>query len=127
MVKVADAILEGAGVTLDKDSHEYRVLCRETLKGVIAATRAQLARMTGRYAHEGHPPAAQESAKSSAEPVLSRICGTAGSWWFLRRWGGAIHDGSSLPHRRHRNELYDTELTRMISSVYSQGIRGVPT
>jgi hypothetical protein len=45
--KVADSILDCAGLTLDKASHEYRVLCREALKGVIAATKVQLERMRG--------------------------------------------------------------------------------
>jgi integrase len=46
---VADSILDCAGITLDKGSHEYRVLCREALKGVIATTKVQLERMTGHY------------------------------------------------------------------------------
>jgi integrase len=46
---VADLILEGAGITLDKGSHDYRVLCREALKGAIDATRVELARTTGHY------------------------------------------------------------------------------
>jgi hypothetical protein len=49
---VADAILEGAGLTMDRGSHDYRKLLRETLKGVIAATRIELQRMKGDYRSE---------------------------------------------------------------------------
>lgn len=46
---VADSILAGAGITIDKGSHDYKLLCREALKGVIDATRIQLERMKGHY------------------------------------------------------------------------------
>jgi hypothetical protein len=49
---VADAILEGAGLTMDRGSHDYRKFLRETLKGVIAATRIELQRMKGDYRSE---------------------------------------------------------------------------
>jgi hypothetical protein len=38
---VADSILEAAGLAIDKSSHDYRLLCREALKGVIDATRIE--------------------------------------------------------------------------------------
>jgi integrase len=52
---VADSILDcarrdgGARLAIDKGTHDYKVLCREALKGVIAATRVQLERMKGHY------------------------------------------------------------------------------
>lgn len=60
----ADAVLACAresglipsGVVLDKASHEYRVLCREALKGIIAGTRLQLEGMRGHYADDGALP-----------------------------------------------------------------------
>jgi len=69
---VADSILACAGVTLDKGSHEYRVLCRETLKGVIAATKVQLRRMQGHYEDEmgAASVAAVPASVKVAEPVL---------------------------------------------------------
>lgn len=39
---VADSILEGAGIKMDREAHDFRVLCREVLKGIIAGTRLQL-------------------------------------------------------------------------------------
>ena len=59
---VADAILEGAGITMDTGSHEYKVLCRETLKGAIAATKVQLARMRGDSAADASTASADASA-----------------------------------------------------------------
>jgi len=70
---VADSILDCAGITLDKGSHEYRVLCREALKGVIAATKVQLERMTGHY------------------PEIRRPSGT-----FMYEQGGRDETSSSL-------------------------------
>jgi integrase len=47
---VADAILEGAGVSVPKDTPEYRRVCRESLKAAIGVTRIDLERMHGKYA-----------------------------------------------------------------------------
>jgi hypothetical protein len=69
--KVADAILEGAGLTLDKESHEYRMLCRETLKGAIDATRVQLARMRGDYAPT--PTTIQADGRTAVAQLLSLL------------------------------------------------------
>lgn len=68
VASVADSILACAGVTIDKASHEYRVLCRETLKGVIAATKIQLKRMQGHY--EDEQSAGRSNATLKEKPAL---------------------------------------------------------
>lgn len=61
---VADSILEGAGITLDKSSTDYKILCREALKGAIAATKVNLARMRGHYT----PP---QAGRASSTPAVA--------------------------------------------------------
>ena len=69
VVSVADSILACAGLTMDKGSHEYRMLCRETLKGVIAATKVQLARMRGDYAADESSTAPAVTPGSTSAPA----------------------------------------------------------
>jgi integrase len=76
---VADAILEEAGVSLPKDSHDYRNLAREALKGAIEATQTELRRMKGDYRDipllssglSLAPPTAAPQAPSPPRVVLS--------------------------------------------------------
>ncbi len=48
----AATVLEGAGITLSKDSDEYQKLCRELMKGLIEATSIEIERMKGNYRNE---------------------------------------------------------------------------
>jgi hypothetical protein len=52
ITRVADNILKEAGVDLPKESHEYRKLAREALKGAIEAIRTELAQRKGDYSNE---------------------------------------------------------------------------
>jgi hypothetical protein len=55
IASVTDAILKEACIDLPKDSHEYRKLSREVLKGAIEATKTELARMRGDYSMSSIP------------------------------------------------------------------------
>ena len=70
----ADTILSQAGLTgIPKDSLEYRRVCRESLKGVIEATRIELARLRGNYATTQTPAEALSKAQADTPPSTVRL------------------------------------------------------
>jgi integrase len=91
---IADEILDGAGIVLDKGSHDYLKLYREAMRGATAAAKVELRRMSG-WSPEDGPLAKQDStgrpgtlapAKDSGE-LLSKLipeymneCATSKRW-----------------------------------------------
>ncbi|MGZ9148728.1 MAG: DUF6538 domain-containing protein [Candidatus Deferrimicrobiaceae bacterium] len=88
---VADSILDCAGVTLDKGSHEYRVLCREALKGVIAATRIQLERMKGHYPERREAPVATSPVSAPPRPAAPRVLLSEALAEYVKEHAGGGH------------------------------------
>jgi integrase len=79
---IADIILEEAGLAVEKTSSDYQKLCREALKGAIAATRIELEHMRGDYSSSLVPapvatPAAatpdKSEAASAGEPLSKLV------------------------------------------------------
>jgi integrase len=86
---LADHILEEAGLTIEKTSHEYRQLCREVLKGAIDGTKVDIERMKGNYSSLPSPlPASTVVPKPKDDgELLSRLitefsheCSSGGRW-----------------------------------------------
>ena len=88
---VADSILDCAGITLDKGSHEYRVLCREALKGVIAATRIQLERMKGHYPELSEAPVATSPVSAPPPPAAPRVLLSEALAEYVKEHAGGGH------------------------------------
>jgi hypothetical protein len=88
---VADSILDCAGITLDKGSHEYRVLCREALKGVIAATRIQLERMKGHYPERSEAPMATSPVSAPPPPAAPRVMLSEALAEYVKEHAGGGH------------------------------------
>jgi integrase len=89
--KVADSILDCAGLTLDKASHEYRVLCREALKGAIAATKVQLERMKGHYPERSEAPVATSPVSAPPPPAAPRVLLSEALAEYVKEHSGGGH------------------------------------
>jgi integrase len=72
---LANGILEGASIQLDKNSSEYRKLCRETLKAVIEGTKVSIERTSGNYDNwfdrRTHPAVIQPQSLSAPTMLTS--------------------------------------------------------
>lgn len=70
MNKTADWILEKQGVQLDKDSLEYRKLCREILEADVRSCEIQLSRYDGRYLDEYYSrQRATDQSQQTQQPI----------------------------------------------------------
>ncbi|MGZ8430008.1 MAG: hypothetical protein ACXW4S_10835, partial [Candidatus Deferrimicrobiaceae bacterium] len=88
---VADSILDCAGITLDKGSHEYRVLCREALKGVIAATKIQLEQMKGHYPERSEAPVATSPVSAPPPTPAPRVLLSEALAEYVKEHSGGGH------------------------------------
>lgn len=69
---VAEYVLEGAGVTLPKDSPEFAKLCRELLKGIVEVVMpTEIERMKGNYENEYDRMGSYFSRLSPATPLAA--------------------------------------------------------
>jgi len=74
--RTANKLLEQFGKKIDKDSDDYRILCRELAKANISVLKIIQKRETGDYSQEVSPyPAAEspETPKQSWEPLITVI------------------------------------------------------
>lgn len=96
----ADTILEEAGITLEKDSQEYRKLCREALKSAVTATRIELERMSGDYRGKvGSTPRSGLTVSPPAAPAKPSVRLTEAIAEFV-----AEHDASGHWRPKSRKE-----------------------